>query len=403
MKENNDTFCVNPYLNLSVHPSGVVKACCMSDKSYTTDRGNKTLNTESILNFWNSKDRQRMIEDLNNGIKISECSACWKEEDSGKESKRIRDNKIYKNRELSYNMLPVVLDLSMGNLCNLKCRICSPVHSSPWMIEEAKIISPSNPKWFLEDKKWKSFKESFDINNEFVWKDIEQLLLNAERLDFAGGEPFYIDKHWNIVKLCVDKHYSKNQLIHYNTNGTIFPEKYIHLLDQFKTVDIQISSDGIDKKFEYLRHPAEWSVSENIIDKFCKIRDNSNTEWLIGVCLSVSAFNVFDIFETYEHYAAKNNVRIYINMVHDHRGIRILPEKLKEIIVKKLILTESKYNPVQWSKEKTMICNLLKNSNYNEYDWKNFCNDIKIRDELRNESFEEVFPEYFSHLKNFIG
>ena len=73
------------------------------------------------------------------------------------------------------------------------------------------------------------------------------------------------------------------------------------------------------------------------------------------------------------------------------------------IIVKKLILTESKYNPVQWSKEKTIICNLLKNSNYHEYDWKNFCNDIKIRDELRNESFEEVFPEYFSHLKNFIG
>jgi MoaA/NifB/PqqE/SkfB family radical SAM enzyme len=403
MNNNNpsDSFCVNPYLNLSIHPSGVVKACCMSDKEYVTDNGCKTLDKDSILNFWNSKDRKQMIMDLDSGKQINECRSCWKEEAAGKDSKRIRDNKIYEEKILDINMLPVVLDLSMGNLCNIKCRICSPVHSTPWAIEESKIIG--DPAYYFKNEKWKSFKDSFIENNSFVWEDIVKLLPRAERLDFAGGEPFYIDKHWNIVDLCVKNGWSKKQLIHYNTNGTIYPEKYIHLLDQFKTVDIQVSSDGIEEKFEYLRHPAKWEIAETVIDRLCETRNNSNTEWLIGACLSVSAFNVYDIFETFEHYAAKDDVRIYINIVHDHRGTRILPYELKKIIIEKLKNTKSKYKFFQWEKEKTMICNHLENSSFSDHDWKNFWKELKMRDGLRNESFENTFSEYHQHLKEFIG
>lgn len=398
---NSESFCVNPYLNLSIHPRGTVKACCMSDKEYVTDDGDRTLDKASILKFWNSKDRQKMIQDLNSGNKINECRACWKEEAAGKDSKRIRDNKIYQDRILDNNMLPVVLDLSMGNLCNIKCRICGPAHSTPWVVEESKVIG--DPNYYFKNEKWKSFKDSFLEDNSFVWNDIEKLLPNAERLDFAGGEPFYIDKHWNIIDMCVKNGWSKKQHIHYNTNGTIYPEKYIHLLEQFKTVDIQVSSDGVEEKFEYLRHPAKWETSEMVIDKLCKIRNNSNTEWLIGACLSVSAFNVYDIFETFEHYAAKDDVRIYINVVHDHRGTRILPNELKKIAIDKLKNTQSKHKFSQWEKEKSMICNHLENSSYSEYDWKNFWKELKMRDNLRNESFEKTFPEYYHHMKRFIG
>lgn len=397
-----DTFCVNPYLNLSVYPSGAVKPCCMSNKELKTNKGKKTLNEASILEFWSSDDRKKMIADLNNGIKINECTSCWKEEASGKESKRIRDNRTFQNRTLSEDMLPIVLDLSMGNLCNLKCRICSTYHSTPWMIEESKIVSPKNTNLFLQDKKWKSFRESFDENNKFVWTDIEQLLPDVEKLDFAGGEPFYIDKHWNIVKLCVEKGYSKNQHIHYNTNGTIYPEKYIDMLNQFKIVDIQISSDGIKEKFEYMRHPAKWETVESTIEKLCEIRNNSKTQWIIGACLSVSAFNVFDIFETFEHYASKDDVRIYINIVHDHRGIRVLPPKLREVIIDKLIHTESKYKKIQWEKERSMICNLLKNLPYNNRDWKDFYEQLRMRDSIRNEFFEKTFSEYYNLLKEYV-
>lgn len=395
------TNCVNPYLNISVQPNGTVKSCCMSTLDFTTDTGKGTLNQASVLDFWNSKSRHRMIDDLNTGIRIPECNSCWKEEAAGKESKRIRDNKIYQDKELTKDMLPAVVDLSMGNLCNIKCRICSPWHSTPWLMEQSKIENPENPKKYLNQSHWISFKESFDHDNDYFWKDIVTLLPNAEKFDFAGGEPFYIEKHWDIVRKCVDNGWSKNQHIHYNTNGTIYPEKYMHLLEEFKVIDIQVSSDGIKDKFEYLRHPAKWDDVENNLDRFISAKDKNKTDWLLSICVSISAFNVYDFFETFEYYASKG-LGMYINIVHDHRGVRILPPALKKIIINKLMSAESKYRPIEWIKERDMICRHLENSEYHEHDWQEFWRELKIRDAIRNENFETTFPEYFAEIKQFI-
>lgn len=392
------SWCVNPYVNLSVQPNGTTKACCMSTLEFTTDDNKKFLNQDSILNFWNSNSRKKMISDLSNGIQIPECSACWKEESAGKDSKRIRDNKLYKDRIVDNNTLPIVMDLSMGNLCNIKCRICSPRHSTPWLVEQAKVSNPDNPKEYIHLKQWDTFKESFDYTNDYFWNDIEQLLPNVEKFDFAGGEPFYIEKHWDIVKKCVDNGWSKSQHIHYNTNGTIFPEKYMHLLEEFKIVDIQISSDGVGDKFEFMRHPAKWDAVESNIDKFIKARDASSAQWYLSACISISAFNVYDFFETFEHYAAKG-IGIYINIVHDHRGTRILPDALKKIVIDKLKSCESKYLPRQWIEERDMICKHLENSQYNEHDWLEWLKEIAVRDKLRNESYAKTFSEFYKHIE----
>ena len=401
-EQNKDTWCVNPYMNLSVHPRGVVKICCMSEHELITDSGVRNINNASILEFWNSKDRQDVINDLNNGIKIVDCNACWKEEESGKESKRIRDNKSYADKITDSSMLPIVMDLSMGNLCNLKCRICSPTHSSPWMIEEAEVMFPGNKQLFFQHPRWKIVKESFDYKNKFMWDDIIALLPNVTKFDFAGGEPFYIEKHWDIIEKCVTNGWSKNQHVHYNTNGTIYPEKYMHLLEQFKIVDIQISSDGVGNKFEYCRHPAVWDEVEENIDRFIKDRDSSNNQWILSACISLSAFNVHYFFETFEHYASKG-IGIYVNIVHDHHGIKFLPLEVKNKIIDKLKSFESKYLSRQWQRDREMVCRHLLNTHFDQTDWDNFWKEIQKRDKIRNESYEAVFPEYYEIMKEYIN
>ena len=390
--------CVNAYMNLSIHPTGGVRPCCMSDKFLTTDAGENSLDKASINDFWFSQSRKDFAKDLESGKRIPECKACWQEEDAGKDSKRIRDNKEYEGRTFDFQSLPVVLDLSMGNLCNLKCRICSPRHSTPWLREEAELNSPNDIKGYMKQPEWIIAKESFEPTNNFVWEDIKELLAHAERFDFAGGEPFYIPAHWKMIEHSVNNGYSKNQYLHYNTNGTIFPEKYINLLNQFQTVDIQISSDGIGKKFDYLRHGSPFETCEENIDKFINARDNSSTTWYVGACLSLSAFNAWDIFETYEHYASKG-IRMYINTVHDHHGVRVLPKKTKQKIIEKIKNTTSKHDYQDWEKQKLMICNLLSNTSGTDYDWKNFWKEILMRDKIRNESFADTFPEYYHILK----
>jgi MoaA/NifB/PqqE/SkfB family radical SAM enzyme len=400
-ENNKHSWCVNPYMNLSVHPKGTIKTCCMSGYELTTDSKSKTINEASILEFWNSDSRRQLINDLKNGIKVPECTFCWQEEEAGKESKRIRDNRTYADIITDDSMLPIVVDLSMGNLCNLKCRICSPTHSSPWMIEESSQLPPEDKTAYLKQPRWKIASDSFDYKNKFLWDDITALLPNVTKFDFAGGEPFYIEKHWSIVSKCVENGWSKKQHIHYNTNGTIYPEKYMPLLEEFKIVDIQISSDGVAKKFEYCRHPAVWEEVEENIDKFISARDSSNTAWILSVCISVSAFNVYDFFETYEHYASKG-IGIYVNIVHDHHGTKVLPSLLKQTIIDRLNKFESKYLPHQWKNDRDMVVKHLSNTVSVEQEWINFWSELEMRDTIRKESFKEIYSEYYNEIKKYL-
>lgn len=396
--KNSSTFCVNPYINVSIHPSGVIKPCCMSHYKYHTDQLHQTLNQANILDFWNSKSRKFLIEKLENDIEVKECNACWNEERSGKLSKRLRDNATYADHSLDE---PVVMDLSLGNTCNLKCRICSPTHSSQWMIEEADLQYPLKRQKYLKDSKWQISKESFDDSNELFWPNILEMVKNVKKIDLAGGEPFLIEKHWDLIKHCVNTNISKNIDIHYNTNGTIFPEKYIPLLEEFKTVDIQISSDGVERKFEYLRHPADWRVHQENIDRFISAKNNSKTNWMLSVCFSVSAFNVVDYFEAFEHYISKG-IGFYTNVVHYPYSINSIPKGLRIKIVDYLNSCTSKFNDQLWQVEKNFICHKLINDHYDEAMWSKFINDIKLRDKIRNESFEDTFPEYWNMIKDYL-
>lgn len=399
--KNKHSWCANAYMNLSVHPNGGVKACCMSQKWYETSDGKITLNSASIIDFWNGPTRQDFIKKMESGERVPECVACWREEEAGIASKRIRDNQTYADRKLDKDSLPIVLDLSMGNLCNLKCRICKSSHSSLWLREEAEVMSPNDIKGYMKLDQFRVGTESFNKNNNYVWEDIRELLSSAEHFDFAGGEPFYIDAHWKIVDYLVDNGYSKKQYIHYNTNGTIYPEKHIHKLDTFHTVDIQISSDGIGKKFNYLRHGTSFETCEQTLDKFLDIQKNGNAIWYVGVCLSLSSFNVFDFFETYEHYA-KKGLRIYVNIVHDHNSVKILPRGLKKQLIAKIKRTKSFYAQDDWNLQKTQIIKLLSDKKEYKQEWTDFCTELSFRDKVRNENFAKVFPEYYNILKDYV-
>ena len=158
-------------------------------------------------------------------------------------------------------------------------------------------------------------------------------------------------------------------------------------------LNLNVRTDSVGNKFEYMRHPARWDKVEANIDKFIHAKENSVAEWWLSICISVSVFNVYNFLETFEYYAGKG-LGIYINMVHDHHGIKIIPPEIKQEIIQHLMSYESKFNNIQWQKEREMICNHLKSSTYDPILWKNFLHETKIRDAFRKESFKETFVEY---------
>ena len=85
---------------------------------------------------------QNLRRQFRAGEKPVTCNRCWQEEDAGRASKRIYSKIRLKELadQVDYaNDTPDQLwfvDLKLGNICNLKCRICGSWSSSKWAQEE---------------------------------------------------------------------------------------------------------------------------------------------------------------------------------------------------------------------------------------------------------------------------
>ena len=134
-----DSFCVMPFIHAFVTPNAI-GPCCAYVK-------NPRLN--SAKTYWNSEQLKNIQQNMLNNVRDEGCSICWKKEDRGFSSLRQHSNEIYKSHINDIkNKLevknPFYLDLRLGNLSNLKCRMCI----SEWSSQNAgEILDNPNEDW----------------------------------------------------------------------------------------------------------------------------------------------------------------------------------------------------------------------------------------------------------------
>jgi hypothetical protein len=125
--------------------------------------------------------------------------------------------------------------------------------------------------------------------------------------------------------------------IHYNTNGTQWPEKAETIWKHFKTVEIAFSIDDIGDRFEYQRSNAIWSEVEANLTRFKELRSrNSNIQ--LQVCTTVNVFNVYYIAEVARWIDQQGFDFVYWNMMHEayYFSIGTLPDLVKATISSRL-------------------------------------------------------------------
>ena len=158
-------FCPLPWIHLATRPNGDVRVCCTANASgagvvdskesglVTQDGHIMNLRDYSLEEIWNSPQmKATRLQMMNHEIPAS-CTKCFEEESKGITSKRQWETVVWKER-LDINAivatteqdgsLPVSIpyfDLRLGNLCQLKCIMCSPHDSSSW-IKEWKLQYP---------------------------------------------------------------------------------------------------------------------------------------------------------------------------------------------------------------------------------------------------------------------
>jgi MoaA/NifB/PqqE/SkfB family radical SAM enzyme len=342
MKIPHNKFCVLPWISLETSPVGTVRPCCLADNELVDNDGVKfDLNTASFGAIQHSNSMRQLRQDFLDQKQPQTCRKCWKEERSGRTSKRMhtlnRLKHMLPDQDWTVDAKPLTfLDLKLGNICNLKCRICGSWSSSTFATEELQFINQSENR--KENHHYQMLKQgAWPRENPVFWSEIDQISDQIQYIEFTGGEPFMIREHFDMLQRLVNRGIAKNIEIHYNTNGTQWPEHAENIWQHFKHVEIAFSIDDVGSRFEYQRSNAVWTEVEQNIDQFCKLRSrNSNIS--LQVCCTVNVFNVYYL-ETVANWIAQQRFDfIYWNMMHDayYFSIATLPTSAKIAITQQL-------------------------------------------------------------------
>jgi MoaA/NifB/PqqE/SkfB family radical SAM enzyme len=385
-------FCVLPWISLEASPIGTVRPCCLADDEIVDNAGNKfKLLSSTFSDIQSSVHMQSLREEFLADRQPKTCRRCWAEEDAGRTSKRMHTLNRLKHMgitpEWTTDAKPLMfLDLKLGNICNLKCRICGSWSSSQFATEELKFVKDNKKESFhyamLKDGAWPRENSQF-------WLELNESLNDIRYLEFTGGEPFMIQEHFDLLQTLVDKGVAHQVEIHYNTNGTQYPEHAEAIWRHFKHVEIAFSIDDVGARFEYQRTNAVWAEVIANIELFRQMRAR-NTNITLQVCCTVNVFNVYYLFTVANWIKEQGFDFVYWNMLHDAPWLSIahLPAQSKMAVAEHLN-SESFPDEYQEEIEKIVEFMYLGTST----DGKELIKNIKKLDSRRNESLKAVAPE----------
>jgi sulfatase maturation enzyme AslB (radical SAM superfamily) len=348
-----------------------VQSCCLRND----------LKDVTIDNIWN-ENNFKSLRDLNlTGVWDPGCSNCQSLEKVNLDSFRTGMNHGL-NMQSEINLSgPARIDLMFDISCNLACRTCRPTSSTMWQKHLKK-----NNKWPGEIYTPK--------NKDQVIEALQTLdLSNLRMLVFCGGETLLGQEYWAVANWLADNvpDAKKNLTICFQTNGTqpILKKNYA-IIEKFKLVKLHISLDGTNKRFEYLRWPAQWTqVTENILD----MRDNLPGNVMFLVEETISIFNLFYISELElwikNNFATNRYGDITSHTRHLAKGIFSLNQLTTEYVNTVKAGQYKDLIPSSWKEDPVAIKSML--------------DTIHLEDSRRNESFAEIFPEVAGFYSKFTS
>lgn len=398
-----ETFCVLPWMHVATNPGGSFRVCCNSNPK--TNRIIKDPETkkefkifrDSVEDMWNSDTYKAIRKQFLNGERPVTCERCFREEDAGVRSPRIGYNEKWMRDDIVLTEEAPLdiryVDLRLGNLCNLKCRMCNPWSSSMWVKDWNTVVgsaelTPNDPL----------SKDDMDYMDTMrTWPDRDKTGVNfvdmahtIEEIYLTGGEPTLAKSQYKLFDYCIENDLAYNIKLKYNTNLTNIPDEMVEYWKHFKSVQLNTSIDAIGERDRYIRYPSTWDKVEENFDRLNKL---PNVE--IQIHCTVQALNICALYELIE-WADKKGMRkdqLYLNILnHPYcMNVRVLPKELKD---RAELLLNDYYD---WPKVKETIAYMMAEDWYDKH-WDEFVEFNQRTDELQRGNILEACPEFEGYV-----
>ena len=403
-----DTYCHYPFKAIAIKDYKGDKLrsfwpCCMMGN----DRESHNINALEVKNphlltpqeMFDHPRMEELRNNLSNGIRDSACKTCWDQEDRGLKSFRHFSNDEY---NLGNNGLELI-DITASNICNLRCRMCSPT-SSNLLMKDVKYFKNNGMEKEAHDvlKRW-AISEPLRATESIQWDWLMQNTHKIKVLKASGGEPFYDNKVIQLLNRYVETGAAKNTYLSFHTNATQFTTEIVDLINHFKQNKHTFSIDGTDKVYEYIRYPANFKEMELSVINY--INNVKNYDPILNFTMVVSAHNVLNIPEYIEW--AKHiypGVSIHFAEIYDmDRGIALKHMPIQLLEYAKSQVTKHIYRAS--GREDGHVLNLIRqidlaisNNNENKELLKN---ETVLFDMSRDQSYRDfLHPDLVSWLDN---
>lgn len=383
--------CSLPWTGFSNEPDGRAQPCCLY-KGYITDEKNQPMYVQNytVDEILKSKFMKDLRQEFREGKKPKGCEVCWTDEENGYESKRIIYNtKINHDPEIIWEEEPEFLSefqLIINNSCNLKCRSCTPSHSTQWQLEIKKLTGETGYPM--------PYRQSGDDLGK-LWLERKEWYKNLRRLEVVGGEPFYV-KQWHIIfNELIEMGYSKDIDLTLTTNCTLFyPDLIDKISKNFKSVSVGLSIDGTETVYEYIRHPGKWQNVYDNMKKYYLYADYINVQ----INITISWLNSFELSKLHNLlYREFPKFKIWNNLVHSpsYLSLKSIPDKFKNDV-------ENNWNNFSWKEEYqntiSSIISFMKSDSTSEETFRKNLEILYATDNLRNENIKISIPDVEKYL-----
>lgn len=293
-----DTFCIGPFAEIRINANGKLNFCHAANESMINQQDN--IVKIRLDDYFHGRTINTARQRMENGDLLSSCKDCYSIEQTGCISFRQRRNlqaAIFPGPDMEQSMLesrflnnfgvhskPRFYHVSFSNLCNMACMMCDPKNSTKTqdMIKNMPEIFTPMPglQHWTSGPAWNNFCQHILDNHDIMC------------LHVMGGEPMYHKKFKELINFLCENHHTD---FHFSvvTNGTIYDQQLIDLLNNFRSVQIEISIESVDRANDYIRHG---HTTEFIISNIKKYLSNKSDKCEVVIrtvpqALSVSSYH----------------------------------------------------------------------------------------------------------------
>lgn len=320
-------FCVLPWISEFRDNNGVSSPCCLYRAHEPQALNISELKAAMLKGQWSAG-----------------CKECELYEQREGSSYRLQRNHQYKEegQQILSGLKPQLLDLDLrvGNLCNLRCKMCDPSSTKKW-IQNWNELHPKSHEYSAEELN--VFKATSWSRDPSKWESLWQKSGGVKTLNFAGGEPFLSLELERFLERFITAGRAPEISLHFITNLTVLPESLLSKFPSFKQTSLTVSLDGAGPLNDYIRSLSDFSViTQNL--KVIDQRFNELKLDRVSINTTFQAYNILGMKDLVDFLTQFKNILPlpYLNPLTapEYFSAKVLPfdlqlmaaERLEEIL-----------------------------------------------------------------------